>query len=277
MNNRPERAAPVARASLLSALWFLCSVALGILSATPSARAQYAPSHPAQANLVGISQKEWAARWMRWALTIPIATHPIAQIDGSFAEKGADTGSDHVFFLGGIFFGFGPDTITRDITIPAGTHLFFPLVNSNADNTAPLGLPPTNFTPYELLTSYPGYSIIEMYDNVDYLFCTVDGKPIRNPYAGRQLWDEGFIVRYFDNDNINGFFNYDTSLNTGVFPSDVVTVQDGYYVALPPLSVGKHVLKFGGSITARDPVTGLPLFTAKQDITYNITVVPKKK
>ncbi len=44
-------------------------------------------------------------------------------------------------------------------------------------------------------------------------------------------------------------------------------VSDGYYVLIPPLPVGKHEITFYGAIPAWD---------FSLDVTYNITVAPRK-
>jgi hypothetical protein len=48
-------------------------------------------------------------------------------------------------------------------------------------------------------------------------------------------------------------------------PTSGMSVGDGVYLLLAPLSVGEHTLNFGGTDS-----TGFTL-----DITYNLTVVPR--
>lgn len=60
-------------------------------------------------------------------------------------------------------------------------------------------------------------------------------------------------------DNVYGY-------PSGLEDKDVVA--DGYWVILPPLSVGNHTLHLHGALC--DPDTHLPFFTV--DVTYHLTV-----
>jgi hypothetical protein len=71
----------------------------------------------------GKSYGEWAAAWWQWALELPASTHPLLDL-GDCSE--GQTG--HVWFLGGTF--ASNPGVERDCTIPSGTALFFPLINT---------------------------------------------------------------------------------------------------------------------------------------------------
>ena len=80
----------------------------------------------------GMSYSQWAAEWWTWAVTAPEENHPLINDDqtgdGNYCEVG-QPGYRNVFFLGGTFFGVGPDPVVRTCKVKTGTALFFPIVN----------------------------------------------------------------------------------------------------------------------------------------------------
>jgi len=63
-------------------------------------------------------------------------------------------------------------------------------------------------------------------------------------------------------DNIFVYFGFD------VIAGPHECVVDGYWALLPPLSVGKHTIRFAGELAS----SGTAL-----DVTYHITVKPRQK
>jgi hypothetical protein len=207
----------------------------------------------------GQSQLELANAWWPWAINVPIDDNPLLQ-SGDIGPVEGDQGN--VFFLAG---STTSDPVVRNVTVPANKPLFFPLINQLAENTALPGEPPTTFTASELLDFIsPGF------DDATDLFLEIDGVPAANLTAHRQTTDpaEPFSYTTTSSDNlIDAQFGFDSTLNTGVYPSTVTpAVQDGFWVAVEGFANGTtHTLHFGG--------TGGSGFM--QDLTYNLTVVPE--
>ena len=84
---------------------------------------------PSDSKPYGHSYGEWGAMWWQWALSIPVSENPLFDETGEFAGVGQ---SGPVFFLAGVFNVSG--TAERTITVPRGKALFFPLLNTAADN-----------------------------------------------------------------------------------------------------------------------------------------------
>ena len=67
--------------------------------------------------------KTLPARWWSWAAAAPKDQNPIADATGKFCARNQP---DDVFFLAGTF---GEEDVFRKCTIPAGTPVYFPVVN----------------------------------------------------------------------------------------------------------------------------------------------------
>ncbi|MFN2201108.1 MAG: hypothetical protein ACK2UO_07865 [Caldilineaceae bacterium] len=116
----------------------LTAVALGLLVGLPISSAVAAKDYANRLvsndqNPRGLSYSEWAARWWTWAVTAPAENHPLLNDDETSADDYCGVnqpGERNVFFLGGTFFGSGPEEpVVRTCEIKSGTALFFPLVN----------------------------------------------------------------------------------------------------------------------------------------------------
>lgn len=151
-------------------------------------------------------------------------------------------------------------TTTRTIKIPAGTRLFFPVVNVEWDN---VGIDP----PFTVAQLYEQADLFVA--PIDHLHASIDGQAVQNLFSYRAKSDP-FCYTLPAADNIYQFFGappewltpYACATGFCVCP----TVADGYWLLLKPLPVGQHTINFGG---------GTPNFSL--DITYNITVVPRNQ
>ena len=72
----------------------------------------------------GKTYGEWAAAWWQRIASIPVATNPNLDETGEFQDIDQEGG---VWFLAGTFGG----SAERSVTIPPGTKLFFPIINTN--------------------------------------------------------------------------------------------------------------------------------------------------
>jgi hypothetical protein len=194
----------------------------------------------------GISYSEWSVRWWQWAYGLPVTDHPLFDETGVNAARGQ---SGQVWFLGGVFNVSG--TATREITVPSGKALFFPIINFEADNFWPPIDPPLDAAGLAALAA-------SFMDGATDLAAELDGRSITNLTAYRTK-SKPFSVT-LPAGNIPDFFGFPTPAG-----NYAPLVGDGFYLFLNPLSVGDHRLHFHGS---------LPDFNFELDITYLIHVKP---
>jgi hypothetical protein len=192
---------------------------------------------PPQALAYGMTYAQWGAAWWQWALSVPASESPFFDEVGSAVANGQ---SGDVWFLAGVFNASG--TVVRHCTIPPGKALFFPLLNCECSN---LEGPP-----------WYGGNEQELHDCVmanpigPVKFAEIDGVSVKN------------IDQYY---SLSPMFNFSVPENNilGVpGPTTGISMSQGVYLMLAPLSAGTHVVHFGGG----DP--GVYFL----DITYVITV-----
>lgn len=219
---------------------------------------------PPYANPYGASYDEWGARWLQWIFSIP-AVAPTGLPNPQFSDGAVDCGyrqpshegTDRVWFLAGRIC-LDPackNTITtahRSCTIPDDKALFFPLLNSWADDT---DNPPDHFTAQELADLIaPGL-------DGAILHASIDGVPVSNLSAYRAP-RAGFEMTLPRVDNLYQLLGEDVPgtfwPNTNIKP----VAQDGYYLMVNPLPAGNHTINFGGEL-----LNGFQI-----DITYDIFV-----
>ena len=199
---------------------------------------------PINASPYGKTYSEWAAEWWHWALETPVESNPVNTGNCYDAQKG------HVWFIYGTF--GGPSPVDRTCTVPSGTALFFPLLN-----TCVFGIDPDPPSVQELrdLLSCTVPSDLEV---------TIDGAAIKNP---TQYFEESAVFElHMPFPNILGWDPawWDLSelyLHPGV--------DLGYYLFLYPLPVGKHEISFKGSWLCSGNAEPFGL-----DVTYHIEVEP---
>jgi hypothetical protein len=164
-----------------------------------------------------------------------------ARPDGDFAAVGQ---SGKIWFLAGTVGG----PATRSITVPAGTALFFPIVNYFWVNTPEYGDPPWSPTQEAYVRSLQAAYINTAFG----LVLEIDGRSVPNLDRFRVAGEVGECT--LPADNIFG-------VPFDPVPHECVT--DGYWALVPPLSAGNHTIHFAGAIAA----DGFSL-----DVTYDITV-----
>jgi hypothetical protein len=196
------------------------------------------------------SLEELSAQWWQWAVSIPTSVNPpftdTTGADCMVGQRGA------TWFLAGN----GGGTTTRTCSIPQGTMLFFPVINSVNINTPNVcGQGPNNM-PVEDLRALSAAFI----DGATKLSLKVDNKEVKSLL--QRVQSTVFAVA-LPEDNV---FDAPCASLGGV-PGGIYSpaVDDGFYVDLPPLTVGKHTLSFHAENTG----AGFSL-----DVTYNLTVVP---
>jgi len=180
-----------------------------LLAADPKSAS---PLVPPTEKVAGLSQEAWSREWWQWAGSFERSGSPVADRTGErcgLAQSGA------VWFLAGTY---GTKRTIRTCTIPAGKHLFFPLIN------------------YVVGPRYVGSHTCDhakataasMTDGATSLVLELDGKLFKDVSTHRQATRECFDLA----ERVGG----------GVAP----TAANGYYIMLRPLSRGTHTLNFGG-------------------------------
>lgn len=198
---------------------------------------------PPDAKFKGLSYSEWQAKWWQSVFAIPVGdeTHPFFTAEPFEGEKG-------VLFLVGLF---GEGNV-KEITIPVGSALFFPVINAECSVFEPD--PFHGDTPEELIACANGHM-----DAATNVFADIDGRPVNN-IAGYRTLSPVFTWGPLPEDNIFAFFGLDAPAGTTSLAADA-----GYYLMLAPLSVGRHEIHFGGTFGDGGVI----------DTTYVIHVVPR--
>ncbi len=199
---------------------------------------------PPEASYQGLTYGEWGAKWWQAAFSVPVVggDHPL--ISG-----GAFGGENGVLFLSGVGGGGG---VTVALTIPPGTALFFPVVNTECSVIEP---DPFHGDDEVSLRACANGHI----DNTSGRFAVIDGVPVINLGAYRvesPLFEFGPLPE----NNLLQFFGVDAPAGATSLSVDV-----GVYLLLAPLQLGEHVLHFGGTFDE---------FGFSIDTTYMITVEP---
>lgn len=205
----------------------------------------------------GRTYGEWSAAWWQYTLSNPESSSPI--FDTADCTQGQ---SGPVFFLVGKTCATNQNNcdatkpVTRNCTIPEGKAIYFPLLNSEdslpEEQVNPSG---PNHTPLTQINDLRQL-VAGFMDQVSGLTVTLDGKSLQDP-ASFRVQSPAFAFTLPDN---NEFEAGGENVAAGTY---LLSVDDGYYVMLQPLSKGSHTLHFGGTITP---------FNFTLDITYNITV-----
>jgi hypothetical protein len=200
-------------------------------------------------NVAGKSQNDWAEQWWNWAGNIPEASNPVVETTGAFSHLG-DQGP--VFFLAGVFNGPTVGPVNRTVTVRENQHLFFPLLNSIT---------------WDIYSAYPDdfeRDLIETMGDIENLFAELNGVPLGSS-TSLLGWLQQSPDNYDQHVLAGGLFN-EWGDPVGIEQAQ----QRGYWLMLEPLSVGTHVLHFGGRAQPNGAYANWG--PNIQDITYTIQV-----
>jgi hypothetical protein len=195
---------------------------------------------PPQSHACGNTYGEWSAVWWKWYMELPLAGHP-ANGPGFDVSEGQ---SGHVWFLGANPLG----TVERTFTIPAGKALFIGLLNAEASDLEGLGA-----TEAERRATAEWFA-----DHIVGLSCSIDGVTVANIGSYRVQSPE------FS-------FTAPTPWIFGATGGPGVSVADGYFIMVAPLSAGTHTIHYAGSFHFTLAEDGFDL-DLPYDITYHVTV-----
>jgi hypothetical protein len=262
------------------------SLALVMVTAVPAgAVSMVIPPH---AKPVGASYGQWGAHWWQWFYQTPLHESPLSSSPGTAETPAAvdcSVGqSGHVWFLGGTFQptgstsnGAAQSKVYRTCSIPSGTLLFFPILNDEFDN---LACPKNTTYPADALTGAAAQGINDVVAGS--MNATIDGVSVSGLADGKSNYrsPSPWFSYTLPADNVGQLFN--CAFDAGTTPPPVDghpgATADGVYLMLAPLSVGTHVLHFGGEInvpTNPPPIAPNAAGDFVQDINYTITVTPR--
>ncbi len=207
---------------------------------------------PPNAHPYGKTYGEWSAIWWQYVYALPIHNPPYTGpiYNPLFDDTGAACGSAQsgpVFFLVGVI-NLSGTALRNECRVPAGKALFFPILNTEADN---VGVSP----PLSLDQLFAAAAALE--NTATDLHASIDGVPVQDIEAYRTV-SPGFSYTLPSEDNIYQFFG--VNVTGTVNPA----AGDGFYLMLAPLPPGEHTLNFGGTLQISPPFT--------LDVTYHLTV-----
>ena len=181
----------------------------------------------------GRSYGEWGAAWWEWSYSfVGCGNDAVADRTGEICGYGQ---SGDVWFLAGTY--IGEDPVERTCTIPAGRAIFFPIINTTADNG---GVPPEE----HLTAEEARETAARFYEITRPVEVVVDGCSIGGLERYRGGPTEYTYVISSDPQNSYRCSGID-------FEGTVEHAQSaGYWMMLPPLSPGPHELRFRGTVGA---------------------------
>mgnify|MGYP000370756880 CR=1 FL=1 len=159
--------------------------------------------------------ESYANMWWQWTYTMPQDISPVRDTTGENCHVG-QTGD--VWFLAG---GYGSSTIRRTCHVPAGKHIFFPIINM------------VYYPKYKGSMSCDDAKEAAALNNDELLTVEVelDSLISSNPTHARLASTECF--------DLLGMIPKEHQAPK-VYPA----ATDGFWIMLKPLSKGEHVLKF---------------------------------
>jgi hypothetical protein len=198
---------------------------------------------------------EWSAKWSQWAYAGPDGENAVQDETGEFCAVNQPTGK--VWFLAG---SFGLTDVERTCTIPPNRALFYPLVSSLWTDCP--GTPDEDLTDAEvrdiLTTSAPGG------DPACQLTSTLDGASISSmQILTVRTQSPKFTTILPENHILDACASPLPPGKTGR------QIAEGYWVMLPPLPPGEHVLTLHSA--GCDAATGDVFFEV--GVTYHLTVL----
>lgn len=191
------------------------------------------------ASVDGIRLDQYAMRWWQWTFSMHPSRSPVRDRTGKHCAVGQ---SGNVWFLAG---GYGSSRINRRCQVPAGKYLFFPVINM-------LQYPsPSQRKAGSMTCARAKKGVAVNNDSLAQIEVTVNGVALANPRRLRLKPRKCFDLA-------------DGRAPSPVYPS----ATDGYWVMLPPLSAGRHTLKFRAVYNRPGTAYGRMV----QDISYDLNV-----
>lgn len=221
----------------------IVAITLGLLIgpiSTVIASDSNAKVFPPDSVIHGRTYGDWSAAWWQWALSIPVATHPL--FDNGDCSVGQ---SGPVWFLGGKFCRSdlppGETCIfktERNCTVPAGKALYFPVLNAEDSLVEEQA-----FQGAEVFVTIAElrHNVESWLDTVNKVSVVLDGYSFRSLKRQFRMQSTVFGIT-IPEDNLFTAIGEGTFSKGAYFP----VVDEGYYLMLKPLQPGNHKLHFKG-------------------------------
>jgi hypothetical protein len=229
------------------------------------------PVLPPSAEIGGVSQADYGDRWWQYVYSVPQDDNPQLDHTGDFAGVNQRADSP-VFFL----MGSSGTSETREIVVPSGKYLFFPIFNMEVENISTPTLPWGPLDLQQIKDAMAPY--VDEFGKSGTLSASIDGKEVPNVLGYRQQSSQPFSYVLPENNIYYAGVTADngSTINNPAELGGVVDINhlpititpvlaDGYWMMVKPLSVGEHTIHFSASVEA---------WNFKLDITYHITVAP---
>lgn len=207
--------------ALMALCWAMASAAA--VAAPPVAVPTVSPVLPLTAQVEGKGYAEWSAAWWQWAMSMPVEPYVIP--DGRFCDLGQE---GPVWFLAGTD---GSFDAKRDCRVPAGKHLFLPVINMFQQTR--LGVEKgKKVTSCKQLQA----SVAVNNDHLVSAVVLIDGVRVKNVASYR--------VRS------NGCFPMYPHLPEDDRYITPTAASDGYWLMIEPLPIGRHTITVGANYGA---------------------------
>lgn len=227
---------------ILLTVCFLLSITAAVVSA--AAENPNSDVVPVNSKFLGKSYGDWSAEWWKWSLSIPDSSNPVKDETGAFCAEGQ---SGNIWFLAGTW---GQTGVVRNCNIPVGKAIFFPIFNNEGSAIEGSGNNENELRAYAT-----------QFDNdIKLLEVIVDGKSLKDLNHYRATSE--LFVFWLPPNNVLG-------IPTGPDGSSSISVSDGYWVMLKPLSAGKHTIHIHSRMESD--------FNFESEVTYNLNVVPDRR
>ena len=182
---------------------------------------------PHEATFQGKTYSQWEASFWQWAMALPIngpIPHPFLDCQNRPISAGQS---------GNVWYWSAPDvpneTCDQSATvIPAGTYIFLSTLDVEASTL--------DTFPFQAFTADAQRQIaINFTNDIQDLFCTIDGTPVVNIRSYRTLTDQ-----------FSFFAPTPWVFNPTGAGGNGTSVGDGYFLLLKPLPPGPHTIHYGG-------------------------------
>ncbi len=184
---------------------------------------------------------DFANLWWQWAFSMPQDQSPVHDQTGAYCHVGQTA---PVWFLAG---GFGSAKIERRCDIPAGQHIFFPVINMLVVDD-PEVIRPCAALRAEVARNNSSYVYVRV---------ILDGVPVENAERFRLAPETCFAP-------------FAAAPPGARVPRFSTAATDGVWIMLRPLPPGPHRLEFRAFYTNPDEALG----DMVQNIAYDLTILP---
>ena len=195
-----------------------------------------------------------SAKWIQWAYAGPDGANSIQDQTGELCALNQP--KKDIWFLAGSFNKTG---VVRNCTIPANRALFYPLIEGewiDCPGTTDVDVPDVDAR--KTISSYFDYPTL--------LTSTLDGVPISALQIPTVRVQSPKFTSVLPLGNIKGGCLDSSKEPAFVLPAGKTGRQfaDGYWVMLPPLTPGLHILNLHGASSVN---------SFENEVTYNLTVL----